>query len=113
MTLWERISKTLDEGYTATREGISTLLEKTGELTQIARLRIRIIGVHRKIHDNFFELGGRIYDLVSRKKKGVLTDPEVSRLLDEVKALEKEIKNTEEEIEKIKMSKEKEEEGQG
>jgi hypothetical protein len=71
-------------------------------------LRIRVIGIHRKIHDNFFELGGRIYDLASKNKKDVLADAEVTRLLNEVKALEKEIKKTEEEIEKIRQAKEKE-----
>jgi len=104
MSLWEKLKKTLDEGYEATKDGISTILEKTGELSQIAKLRIRLIGIHRKIHDNFFELGGRVYDLTSKKKKDLLADEEVSRLLEEVKALEKEISATEAEIEKIRSS---------
>lgn len=108
MSLWETINKAIDSGYTAARGGLDSFLSRTGDLSQIARLRIRVIGIHRKIHDNFFELGGRIYDLASKNKKDVLADAEITRLLNEVKALEKEIKKTEEEIEKIRQAKEKE-----
>ncbi|HDM43018.1 MAG TPA: hypothetical protein ENG29_01365 [Firmicutes bacterium] len=101
-SLWEKVQKGLSEGLDAAKSGISTFLDKTGDITQIARLRISIIGLQRKIRDNFFEMGGRIYELVSKGEEDVLKDKEIKKLIKEVKALEKEIHDAEKEIEKIK-----------
>jgi len=100
--LWEKVKKGLDEGIEATKTGISAFLDKTGEITQIARLRINIIGLHRKIRENFFEMGGRMYELIAKGKDEIANDSEIKKLIKEVKALEKEIKDTEKKIEDIK-----------
>jgi len=100
--LWEKVKKGLDEGLEATKTGISTFLDKTGDITQIARLRINIIGLHRKIRENFFEMGGRMYELITKGNEDILNDSEIKKLVKEVRALEKEIKDTEKKIEEIK-----------
>lgn len=102
MELWEKIKKGFYEGYEATRDGVSLFLEKTGEMSTVAQLRIKIMGLHRKIRDNFFEVGGRVYELSGKKDADVLEDEKVSELIEEVKSLEKEIEKTEKEIEEIK-----------
>jgi len=102
MELWEKIKGGLQGGYEATKDGVSLFLEKTGEMTQIAQLRFKIMGLHRKIRDNFFETGGRLYEISSKKDVDVLKDEKIIELIKEVKSLDKEIERTEKEIEKIK-----------
>jgi vacuolar-type H+-ATPase subunit I/STV1 len=109
MELWEKIKKGLQDGFEATKEGVSLVIEKTGEMSQVAKLRIKVLGLNRKIRDNFFEIGGRLYELSKKKKDvDVFSDEKISELIKEVNTMEKEIEKTEKEIEKIKDDEEEE-----
>ncbi|TES91142.1 MAG: hypothetical protein E3J87_08410 [Candidatus Cloacimonadota bacterium] len=81
-TLWEKVKK-----------GFILVVEKTDELTKIGKLKLNIVGIHRKINQNFEELGGKIYALTKtgKRKKPVTDDANVQKLIKRIKQLEKDL----------------------
>jgi len=88
-SLWERVKK-----------GLVVAAEKTDEFTKMGKLKIDIAGTHRKIEQNFEELGGKVYDITKtgKRKKAVTDDKDISKLIEKIKGLEKELGEKEEEL---------------
>ncbi|MCK4559437.1 MAG: hypothetical protein KAV45_06605 [Calditrichia bacterium] len=77
--------------------------EKTGEMTQIGRLKIEIIAVKRDIEKAFIELGGRVYhNLEEKHEDDILSDQRIKKLVKDIKALELKLKTLEEKIEQVR-----------
>ncbi len=94
--LWDDIAKTI-------REGVDTVVEKTGELTKIGRVKIDILNIKRRIEKDFTELGGKVYHfIVEDKKTQIATDEEVQEIVERIKELENKLQNKDKEIEKVK-----------
>jgi len=94
--LWDDIAKTI-------REGVDTVVEKTGELTKIGRIKVDILNIKRRIEKDFTELGGKVYHfIVEEKKTQIATDKEVQEIAERIKELENKLQNKNKEIEKIK-----------
>lgn len=94
--LWDDIAKTL-------REGVDTVVEKTGELTKIGKIKIDILNIKRNVQKNFSELGGRVYQLIAKEKKTeISTDKEAKEIVECIKILEKELDDKKSELEKVK-----------
>ena len=97
--LWDDIAKTI-------REGVDTVVEKTGELTKIGKIRIDILNIKRNIDKNFSELGGRVYQLITEEKDTeISTDKEVREIIECIKILEKELDDKKSALAKVKSKK--------
>lgn len=95
-TTWKKIKKGMSEGF-------QNLSEKTGEMTQIGRLKIEIIAVKRDIEKAFIELGGRVYhNLEEKHEDDILSDQRIKKLVKDIKALELKLKTLEEKIEQVR-----------
>ena len=95
-TTWNKIKKSMSESY-------QNLSDKTGEMTQIGRLKIEIIARKRDIEKAFIELGGRVYHNVEEKKEDdILSDQRIKKLVKDIRALELKLKSLEIKIEQVR-----------
>ena len=101
------MSSLFDDITKGIKEGITTVADKTDELTKIGRLKVEIMGVKRNIEKKFTELGGRVYHAITVDKvANVGDDDEVKRLISELDELEKKLSYKNAEIENVKETKE-------
>jgi predicted RNase H-like nuclease (RuvC/YqgF family) len=91
-SLWEKVKK-----------GFILAAERSEELTKIGKLKLDILGMHRKIKQNFEELGGKVYELSKsgRRKNPITNDEEVLKLIKRIKQLEKKLSEEEKEREDL------------
>lgn len=103
-TLWDRVKKNLVDWY-------GTAYEITDELARVGKKKIEVAGVNRAIEKHLSELGGKVYDLIEVQGKGgiIAKDSDVSRLVEEIRGLEEQLKIKEKEIEAIRAEKKREE----
>lgn len=95
-TTWNKIKKSMSAGY-------QNLSEKTGEMTQIGRLKIEIIAIKRDIEKAFIELGGRVYHNLEKKNEDdILSDQRIKKLVKDIKSLELKLKSLELKIEQVR-----------
>jgi hypothetical protein len=93
---WNKIKKSISEGY-------QNLSEKTGEITQIGRLKIEIIAIKRDIERAFIELGGRVYHKLEEKHQDdILSDMRIKKLVKDIKSLELRLKTLEDKIVQVR-----------
>ena len=95
-TTWNKIRKAMSDGF-------QNLSDKTGEMTQIGRIKIEIIAVKRDIEKAFIELGGRVYHHWGEKNKDDLQSHQrVKKLIKNIAALEKKLNSLQTKIEHVK-----------
>jgi hypothetical protein len=93
---WDKIKKSMADGY-------MNLSEKTGEMTQIGRLKIEMIALKRDIERAFIELGGRVYHgLEEKHEDDILADLRIKKLVKDIKTLELKLKTLEQKVEKVR-----------
>ena len=93
--LWEKIRKSLEDGYKVTKD-------KTEEFTKLGKLKIDILSTKHKISKNFTEIGGIVYE-ATREGKGdeVMASAEITDLVEAVKGLENELGEKESQYEEM------------
>lgn len=84
MDFWEKVKKDVSKGV---KEGIATIREKAGELTEEGKKRYKIYELKAKAQKEIAELGGKVYDL-SKKLKNPMADSKVKTALGKIKKLE-------------------------
>ncbi|OGQ57535.1 MAG: hypothetical protein A3J24_05555 [Deltaproteobacteria bacterium RIFCSPLOWO2_02_FULL_53_8] len=91
MSFWNNIN---DELKTATEEGIAALRDgiRTGGL------RLRLHNVKRKIHSHLASIGAVVYELEKTPWENPLSNPQVRRLIADVKRLEAEADSISEDL---------------
>ena len=95
-TTWNKIKKLMSDGYL-------NLSEKTGEMTQIGRLKIEMIALKRDIEKAFIELGGRVYHgLEEKHEDDILADLRIKKLVKGIKSLELKLKSLEKKVEQVR-----------
>lgn len=95
-TTWKKIKKGMSEG-------LQNISDKTGEMTQIGRLKIEIIALKRDIEKAFIELGGRVYHQWGEKQKDDLqSDQRVKKLIKDIKTLETRLKSLQSKIDQVR-----------
>lgn len=98
--LWEDIQKTI-------REGVSTLAEKTEELTKIGRAKVEALNIKRQIERQFTDLGGKVYHLIAEEGSSrVAGNPEVKDVIAEIQRLERQLEEKRKQIEELGRRKE-------
>jgi hypothetical protein len=95
-TTWKKIKKGMSEGF-------QNLSEKTGEMTQIGRLKIEIIALKRDLEKAFIELGGRVYHKLEEKHEDdILSDQKIKKLIKDIKSLETKLKTLGDKVEQVR-----------
>jgi hypothetical protein len=108
MSLWNEVKADLErgvkEGIEAIKGGATFVKEKTEELTEEGKKRLRLFELKSKVRKEMTELGGHIYDLKFRVKNP-LADSKVKAVMGRIRKLEDHITkiegNTKEAIKKI------------
>ncbi len=107
MGFWDRVKeelkKMVDEGWGAVKEGAKIAAEKGEEMAKVGKLRYQEYQLHRKAERRFADLGGMVYELAKPPYENPLSNPEVMKIVEEIKAVEDEIASLEEERKKIKQ----------
>ena len=93
----------LKESTDKAKGGIIFATDRAVDTAKVARLRLTLGDLEKKIEKNFTELGGRVYDLRSENKtpSEVIKNTRVKELLEEIKGYEKEINQAESKIKKL------------
>ncbi|MDP2688574.1 MAG: hypothetical protein Q8P48_00540 [Deltaproteobacteria bacterium] len=90
----EELKKAVGEGWTAVKDN-----------AKIGKLRLKVNSLHKKAGRHFSEIGGKVYDMskqVGEVKPNPLESPGVIRLIEEINAVEEEVRGLEAEIAKIR-----------
>ena len=71
--------------------------------TKIGRIKIDILGVKKEIEEKMLELGGRVYDRYLKSKSlNFEMHQDIQSLINDIEALEKELKKCEQDLQRIK-----------
>lgn len=98
---WKKVKKTLKESADIIKEKAVTVAEKTQEATEMGKLKIQIIGLHRDAEKNFTEMGGRVYELLESGVKNILFDAKLRKLIDKARQYEQKIDKAEEKLKSL------------
>lgn len=112
MAFWDTVKadlkKAVEEGWTVVKDGARVAAEKSEEVAKTGKLRYKAHVLHKDVEKIFADLGGRIFDLANGpSKKDPLSNPEVKRLIEEIRALENETKLMNKDLVDIKNHKKK------
>jgi len=87
MASMDDLKKTLDEGLTIARNGVTYLAERAEDASRVAALRVRIFSLRRRIEETYAELGEAVYGKAAAKGD-VWADPAVKKGVKEIAELE-------------------------
>jgi hypothetical protein len=91
------------------RDGLELVVDKTEEYTKIGKLKVDIFTTKRNIEKQFTDLGGRAFELLTGDDpESLQKDDKVTKLIEDIQSLERELKEKEADIEQVKQDKEKE-----
>lgn len=95
----EWLSKTADKAGEFTREAA----DKAEEVTRLGKIKLDIFKVKRDIDKVFTDLGGSVYHLIAEEKtKNIEKNEKVKSYINQVKDLEKNLKEKEKQYKKTK-----------
>lgn len=126
--LWERVKQTLEQGAKAVKEGAesvaktvaeqapkiaSTIAEKSQELavsisdkTQqmvaVGQLKVKHYNLNRDVSNLFNEIGGQAYEMLKKNQKNIYSNPDIMKMIEDVKNLELQIDELEKKMEQAK-----------
>ncbi len=135
--LWEKVKDTLDQGAKAVKESaesvaktvaekapqIATTLKERGmeladnigdkaqEMMAVGQLKIKYFNLSKDVSNLFNEIGGKVYDLMKNNKKNIYADPDIIKMIGNVKNLEAQIEEVEKRMEQAKATKAEEAKG--
>jgi len=90
-----------------------TIGDKAQEMMTTGQLKVKHYNLNRDVSNLFNEIGGKVYELIKESKKDIYSDPDIKKMIEEVKELEAQIDEVEKKMEEPKSNKaeEKSEEG--
>ena len=135
--LWEKVKDTLEQSAKAVKEGaesvaksvaekapqIATTIkersmeladsigDKAQEMMTSGQLKVKHYNLNRDVSSLFNEIGGKVYDLMKENKKNIFSDPDITKMIEDVKELEAQIDEVEKKMEAAKAPKADESEG--
>ncbi len=99
MSFWEKvqkdISKNIQDGIAALREGGTTVSKKIELLTEEGKKKYKIYSLHMSVKEEFEKLGGQIYDLKMKKSKNPMSSRKVTPIINSINKLEARISKLE------------------
>ncbi|MFA4838209.1 MAG: hypothetical protein WC703_01865 [Candidatus Neomarinimicrobiota bacterium] len=105
-SLWNDIKKNLGDWATKAADKATEFsreaADKAEELTKLGKVKLDIFQINREIEKQFTKLGGIVYDMVSEKKKNIESGESVIASVEEIRNLEKRLREKEDYYKKIK-----------
>ena len=102
MSFWEKvqkdISKNIQDGIAALREGGTTVSKKIELLTEEGKKKYKIYSLHMNVKEEFEKLGGQIYDLTMKKSKNPMSSRKVTPIINRINKLETRIAKLEKQV---------------
>lgn len=129
--LWEKVKDTLEQGAKAVKESaesvaktvaekapeIATTIKERGmeladtigdkaqEIVATGQLKVRHYNLSRDVSNLFNEIGGKVYELMKENNKNIYSDPDIMKMIEDVKELEAQIDEVEKKMEQAKTPK--------
>jgi len=101
--LWEDIKEGAREGFEVLKEEMVKLTQELEKQGKIIKKKMDLSAIQRKVHQSFSQLGGRLYELFEEgKEKTIATDPEILKIISDIKDYKAQVEAIEEEIDRIR-----------
>ena len=100
MGFWDRSKVILSKGVLSTKEILEKAGEKGKELGEKGAAKFAISQLERQAENRFAQIGRHVYEALSKEGQGTISrgTTEISKLLDEVVKIEREIDGYENEL---------------
>ncbi len=101
--LWEDIKEGAREGFEVLKEEMGKLTQEVEKQGRIIKKKMDLSAIQRKVHQGFSLLGSRLYELFEDgNEKSVLTDPEILKIISDIKGYKADVEAVEDEIDRIR-----------
>ena len=126
--LWEKVKDTLEQGAKAVKEGAESVArtvsekapgiastvvdkgkefadsigDKAQEMMTTGQLKIRHYNLNHDVSELFNEIGGKVYEKIKNNQKDIYSDPDIMKMIENVKNLESQIDEVEKKMEEAK-----------
>jgi len=101
--LWDDIKEGAQEGFEVLKEEMVKLTQELEKHGKIIKKKMDLSSIQRKVHQGFSLLGSRLYELFEEgKEKTTLNDPEILKIISDIKGYKAEVEAIEDEIDKIR-----------
>ena len=87
-TLKRDIKKGIDEGLEVFKEGTKAIKQKTENMTEEIKGKVKAFEIRQKIQVDLTELGGRVYDLSADRRRNPLRDDKVMKIIEKIRKAE-------------------------
>jgi hypothetical protein len=102
-SLWEEITEGAREGLEVFKEEMIKLTHEFERHGRLIKKKMDLSTIQRRVHLGFSMLGSRLYELIEEgKEKAIITDPEIVKILSDIKEYKAEVEAIEAEIERIR-----------
>ena len=86
---FEKAEKALNQAFDTAKKSAKLVAEKTGEAAQVTKLLIEKVTLEHRVNQQFTRLGGCVYEKAAKPgADSLLKDPEIQKLVEDVKNLE-------------------------
>lgn len=95
-TLYDRVVKGMEVALETAQKSVEALMGKAEDTAEVIKLRLEKTRLEREISRKFAELGSKLYEKAVRegKEAGILQEPEVQRLIEDLKRMDRELAHT-------------------
>jgi DNA-binding Lrp family transcriptional regulator len=101
--LWEDIKEGARGGFEVLKEEMGKLTQELEKQGKIIKRKMDLSAIQRRVHQSFSQLGSRLYELFEEgKEKTIVTDPEIVKIIADIKGYKVEVESIEEEIDRIR-----------
>ncbi|MBN2224646.1 MAG: hypothetical protein JW765_08235 [Deltaproteobacteria bacterium] len=101
--LWDDIKEGAQEGFEVLKEEMVKLTQEIEKHGKIIKKKMDLSSIQRKVHQGFSLLGSRLYELFEEgKEKTIVNDPEIIKIISDIKGYKSDVEAIEDEIDKIR-----------
>jgi len=101
--LWEEIRDGAREGFEVLKEEMAKLTQELEKQGKIIKKKMDLSTIQRKVHQGFSMLGSRLFELFEEGKQDtILNDPEIAKIVSDIKGYKAEVEAIQEEIDRIR-----------
>ncbi len=103
---FEKAEKALNQAFEAAKRSAKVVAEKAGEAAQVTKLLVEKATLEHRVNQQFTRLGGCVYEKASRPgSESLLKDPEIQKLVQDIKDLESTLSKVESALESERKQK--------
>jgi hypothetical protein len=95
-TLYDRVAKGMEVALDKASKSVEALMGKAEDTAEVIKFRLEKTRLEREISKKFAELGSKLYEKAVRegKEAGILQDPEVQVIIEDLKRMDRELAHT-------------------